>query len=78
MYRQAATKIQPSFAPRGFFHCTQGKRASRPSHTILPTHPYWPAITVTGPALAITGPWAPALVASMRITCPGVGGTRPI
>ena len=39
---------------------------------------YCPGITVTGMALAITGPCASPEVASMRITCPGSGGTSPI
>jgi hypothetical protein len=39
---------------------------------------YCPSITITGAALAITGPSLPAVAASMRMTWPGSGGTSPM
>ena len=49
----------------------EGKRVR--THAILLTRDH-----CTGAALAITGPCASADVASMRITCPGAGGTSPM
>ena len=36
------------------------------------------ATTITGALLAMTGPCVSAPLPSMRITCPGSGGTRPM
>ena len=36
------------------------------------------ATTITGALLAMTGPGVSAPLPSMRITCPGSGGTRPM
>ena len=64
-YQQAAAEMQPSEA--------------RPVRVKDPApHNYCPGITVTGSALAITGPCASPVVTSMRITCPGSGGTSPM
>src|SRR5579872_2198930 len=66
-YEQAAAEMLPSFSRRGQIQRVQPLQIF-----------YCPATTITGVLLAMTGPCPSEGIASIRMTCPGSGGTRPM